>query len=331
MKKLFLILIFSLLILSSCKKVDTIPIVKEGFYFDTVISIAIFDENRDDAYELIDNCFILCKDLEEKFSNTITGSEIYNINHSVSYPVNVSKECIEVLKKSKEYYELSNKKFDITMGNVTALWDFNSLIIPNKDELSQLASYCDADKIVIENNQVMLTDPNVSIDLGGIAKGYFADVLKEYLISNDVKSAIINLGGNVSCIGIRPDGKPFNVGIQNPFVETEKAYLVIKCDNKSVVTSGTYQRYFEVDGVKYHHILDNNTGLPVNNGISSVSIYSDSGIDADALSTTCFLLGVDKGLALIEQINNTEIIYILDSGEIITSSGLKEDKDYYIN
>ena len=165
-----------------------------------------------------------------------------------------------------------------------------------------------------------LTDPEAQIDLGGIAKGYIADRLKEYLESQGIEHALIDLGGNMLTLGGRYDGSDFRIGLQEPFADTGTVMAAVTVNDQSVVTSGDYERYFEKDGVIYHHILDPDTGYPIQNDLDQVTIISDESVDGDALSTTCFALGLEDGLELIQSLDGIEAVFVTKDGEIHTSS-----------
>ena len=169
---------------------------------------------------------------------------------------------------------------------------------------------------MIVDNRVKLTDSKASLDVGAIAKGYIADRIKDYLVSKNVKHAIINLGGNVLVLGTKTDGSKYNIGIQRPFDETGEPITSVKVADKSVVTTGTYQRFFEKKGKLYHHILSPNTGRPCKNNLSSVTIITDSSLTADAMSTTCFLLGYEEGMKLVNLLDNVDAIFMTDDNEI---------------
>ena len=155
------------------------------------------------------------------------------------------------------------------------------------------------------------------LDLGFIAKGYIADKLKAYLVSNCVESAIINLGGNVLTIGKRPDGSPFQVGVQKPFADSGTAALTLSIADKSLVSSGNYERYFVKDDILYHHILSTENGYPADSGLSSVTIISENSVDGDALSTLCFILGYEKGKKLTDSLQGVEAVFIDIDGNIL--------------
>jgi thiamine biosynthesis lipoprotein len=163
----------------------------------------------------------------------------------------------------------------------------------------------------------------MSVDLGSIGKGYAADQVADYLKEQGVQKAILNLGGNILIIGEKDAGTPFRVGLQNPFDSRNEYFGVVEVMDKTVVTSGIYERNFEQDGILYHHILDTETGYPVNNSVTSVSIIADSSIDADAMSTVLFVLGVEEGLELCESIANIECVYVTNDYQVYMSSGAK--------
>lgn len=283
--------------------------------FDTVISVQILDIADK---SIIEGCAEICQKYDQMFSRTNEKSEIYKINNAKGSAVEVSDETITIIEKGIYYSKMSKGAFDITIGSVSELWDFKSEEhkIPSKKKIRTAKSHVDYKNIIISGNTVQLIDSKTKIDVGALAKGYIADRLKDYLIENDVKHALINLGGNVLAVGTKADGSEFNIGIQKPFDETGNPITSVKISDKSVVTTGIYQRYFEKKGELYHHILDPNTGYPCENNISSVTIITDSSLTADALSTTCFLLGYEKGMHLIDQLDNVNAIFITDDNEI---------------
>lgn len=311
LKSLGCLAVSSLLLITGCSAKPMEPISKTGVYFDTVIKIDIYDSADT---ELLNKCFEYCQEFENTISRTIETSEISQINQAKGEPTTVSDMTIELLQKGIQYGNLTDGKFDITIAPLSELWDVknNPGIIPSEEEISNALSHVNYKNIQIKGNEVTLLDPEAAIDLGGIAKGYMADKLKEYLISEGVKSALINLGGNILTIGTKPNGQPFVLGIQKPFDNQGTVITTVQSSDNSLVSSGVYERYFEVDGVKYHHILDTNTGYPFNNGLLGVSIISPESVDGDALSTACFALGLEDGMKLINSIANTEAIFITD-------------------
>ena len=248
------------------------------------------------------------------FSTTNTDSELYKLNHANGQPFTVSSETANLIQEGIHYSELSGGAFDLTIEPVSALWDFKAdkPTVPSSDAIAHAVSHVDYTKIDIQDNTVTLEDPEAGIDLGAIAKGYIADQVKTYLKKQGIKHAIINLGGNVDVIGTKPDGSKYNIGIQKPFDESGEAITSVQLKDQTVVTSGIYERYFKKNGKLYHHILDPRTGYPCENNLYSVSIITDSSTKADALSTTCFLLGYEKGMELIQSMDGVEAIFITD-------------------
>lgn len=323
-KHISIILLCTLLIntLSGCKSTQNQePISNSAMLFDTVIQISIYN-SKDKA--ILDHCFSMCEDFEQELSRTIDTSEVSKINHASGQPVEVSDHTIELLKRGVEYSEISNGAFDITIAPLSTLWDFknNKGTLPPQTAIDEAKSHVNYKNISINGNTVTLSDPDAAIDLGGIAKGYIADQLKEYLESKDIKHAIINLGGNVLTVGNKPDGTDFNVGLQKPFDKQNAAITSVKVNDQSVVSSGVYERYFELDGTIYHHILNPATGYPYDNELLGVSIISEHSVDGDGLSTTCFALGLDKGMELINRLENTEAVFITDDYKLHYSKGL---------
>ena len=325
-KRLTALLSASILLLSGC---SGLPRERSQTYtdtlFDTVISVQIFDSVDEDVLK---GCEKLCKKYDSMFSNKIEDSEISRINSAGGNPVEVSKETIKLIKKGIYYSEMSDGAFDITIAPVSNLWDFKAEtpLVPSPEAIAEAVSHVNYKNIIIRDNTVKLTDPHAGIDLGAIAKGYIADRIKDYLEDEGVRHAMINLGGNVLAMDSKLDGSDYNIGIQEPFDETGEPITSVKISDKSVVTSGIYQRYFKADGKIYHHILEPNTGYPCENNLYSVTILTDSSLTADALSTTCFLLGYDRGMKLINQLDNVDAVFITNDNQIHYSKNFQNNQ-----
>lgn len=292
------------------------PLKATGFYFDTVISVTIYEGGSE---EVLDACMELAGHYDALLSPNIEGSDIWKINHSLGQAVDVEEDTLTILKTALSYAQLSDGLVDPSIGSLSSLWNFgsgNKEIVPEAEEISAALSHVDYKAVIIEGSHVTVTDPEVQIDLGFIAKGFIGDQMKEFLISKDVSSALINLGGNVVTLGSRPDGTPFCIGIQKPFADAGTAALTLDISDISVVSSGNYERYFEKDGVRYHHILSPKTGYPAESGLSQVTILSPRSIDADALSTLCFLLGYENASRLLENSPDLQAVFITTDGEI---------------
>ena len=324
MKKYFSIgiLFITLFIFSGCNNNASDYISRQTIFFDTIVQIRIYDT---DAEEILDECLELCKSYEHLFSRTLEDSDISRINAADGEAVDVSSETIDLIKTALYYCELSDGAFDITLAPVSDLWDFqnNSGYIPSDTDLKNALNSVNYQNIVITGNSIQLSDPDTEIDLGAIAKGYIADQLKNFLIESGIQHALIDLGGNILTLGGKPDNTDFTIAIQKPFDEHGTPITTLKTTDDSIVTSGIYQRYVEIDGRIYHHILDSETGYPADNSLFSVTIISNSSTTADALSTACFVLGPDRGMQLINETDGTEAVFVTNEYELIYSDGLK--------
>ncbi len=319
MKKTILILLCLLLSIYSvgCKE-NIYPLTKTEFMLDTVISITIYDGDPD----ALGGAITLCKNYENLLSKTVQSSDVYKINHSNGTPVSVSPDTAELLKTALNIAKTSNGAFDPTVLPLVEIWDVrNRTVPPEETEIKENLDYVNHNNVII-NGITVTAKENAKIDLGGIAKGFIADKVKQYLKSNGVTSAVINLGGNTLLIGSK-QGQLFSVGLQKPFGKSGELSAVLNLTDKTVVTSGIYQRYFEFQNKIYHHIIDPKTGYPSDNEITSVTVITDSSTVADGLSTACLNLGVDKGTKLAKQYN-AELIFIDTDGNLILTDGLTQ-------
>lgn len=291
-----------------------------GFYLDTVVTLTAY---LDDAQVLRD-ALEVCGEYEKLLSRTIEGSDVWNINHAGGGAVTVSDATLEILECARQVSALSGGLFDVTIAPVSTLWDFTSgaAMLPDAGMIAEAAGRVDISKLEIDGNRVTLPE-DMMIDLGGIAKGYIADAVKQYLIDRGVQSAILSFGGNIVAIGMKPDGSPWKVGIQDIDRPTGEYMLVAENFGGSTVTSGIYERGFDLDGVRYHHILDPNTGWPVQNELASVTIFSESSMWGDALATSAFALGTEAGGAMIEGLEGIEAVFIARDRTATYTSGAR--------
>lgn len=300
------------------------PISKTNYCLDTICQIDIYGLNEEEAEDIIAGAFKLCSHYEDLLSKTVEGSDIYRINHAKGASVQVDKDTLEVLKKGIYYSSLRKGKFDIAVGRLTDLWDFHAEkpVLPNKEDVLEAVKHVNYKDIAITGSSVRLLDPEMEIDLGGIAKGFICDKVTAFLQDKGVSSAVINLGGNIATIGSK-NGKPFKVGIERPYSDRTAIVGAVEVEGKTIVTSGVYERFFEVDGKKYHHILDIKTGYPAKSDIESVTIIADIGksVDCDGLSTLCLTLGVKEATKLIESIDGIEAVFIDSDDNITKTSG----------
>ena len=305
---------------------------KTDFLLNTVVTVSLYDKQEED---LLEGCFALIRKYEAIYSRTLESSELYALNHgdapilsqsagAITY--SISDELADIIQSALYYSKLTGGAFDLTVAPITSLWNFQSEkpVLPDPVKLDHALTLVDYRKVQLSGNEITFAKPGIGIDLGAIAKGYIADRLKSYLTENDVHSAIINLGGNILCVGEKGNQEPFVVGIQKPYAERNETAAVMKINDLSVVSSGVYERYFDLDGKIYHHILNPHTGYPYDNGLISVTILSERSVDGDGLSTSCFALGLEEGLALIERIPNTYAVFITSDYVLHYSDGFPE-------
>lgn len=280
-----------------------------GIACDTVVTVTAYAPQ-----DVVDGTMRVCAEYEAMLSKTVEGSDVWNLNHAGGEPVEVHPETAALLKLAVEIGESSGGAFDVTIAPVSALWDFTAdePVVPDPADLADAASRVDYRNIVIDGNRVTLQN-GAQIDLGGIAKGYIADRVAGYLKEQGVTSACINMGGNVVTIGTKPDGSLWTIGIRDPNGTPEQSREVLRLGSAAAVTSGNYERFFLLDGVRYHHILDPKTGMPVSNGLASVTIVGTRSDLCDALSTACFVLGEEGSCALLERYD-VRAIFIRQDG-----------------
>ena len=321
--RFFILLLSITSIITGCTK-NIEPISRTDFYFDTVIRITLYDTEDD---SILDGCFALAEKYENLFSATKEGTDVWNINHASGEAVTVSEETAALLVTAVDFANTTEGRIDPTIRPVSALWDFGSegkAHLPEDTDIKEALSHVSYDTIRFGvgpseetgepvYNTVTLQDPEAAIDLGFIAKGYIADKMKEYLLSQGVESACISLGGNVITIGEKPDGSPFRIGIQEPFAPEGTVLDTVEVRDTSVVTSGIYERYFYEGDTLYHHVLDTSTGYPVDNELASVTIICESSTKADALSTSCLCMGLEKGRQYLDR-ENVEYLLIAKDG-----------------
>lgn len=314
------------------------PVSKEGFFFDTICTISIYDMDdmsQAKAEKLLEYAYKEAERYEKIFSRQIEGSDLWTLNNKGF--IEMSAEAIKPLEAGIKYGDLSHGAFDITMGSVLDLWDFHKDSgtgnLPDESELKKRLETVGYKDVSIEKNKdgsgkITIAKPGQIIDLGGVAKGYICDEISGFLKKHGVKSAIVNLGGNITVIGKKPNGEAFKVGIEKPYSDRKDIIGAVDMNNQTIVTSGIYERYVEVDGKKYHHILDPNTGWPIDTDVVSVTVVSKFGnsMECDAMSTTLLLLGSEKGMKLVEKNKDMEALFQLKNGDMINTSGFKYEK-----
>ncbi|MGL5313441.1 MAG: FAD:protein FMN transferase [Peptostreptococcaceae bacterium] len=303
---------------------------KDYFSLGTINKVTIFNQSESKSNQLLIECGDILNDIDEKMSTHIQNSEVNKINEKAGVEaVKVSDDTFYVINEAIKYSTLSSGVFDITIGPLVDLWGIgtDNANVPNLDEIKTKLSLINYKNIILdeENKTVELSQKNMDIDLGGIAKGFAADKIASYLKEEGVNNAIINLGGNIYTIGHKEKNTPFKVGIQDPTQPRGNSIATIEASNISVVTSGIYERYLEKDNKIYHHMLSPFTGFPFENNLTSVTIISNKSINCDALSTSAFGLGLEKGMKLIESVDNVDAVFITQDKKIYLSNGIKNN------
>lgn len=325
-KKLLLPIMLAALLLTACSPQQEM-LTGNTFALDTIIELKLYQYPNKERETLMQDTFDRMKQLENTLSMHVEGSDIDLINKSAGEkPVQVSDLTYRVLQDSLFFSEKTGGLFDITTGPLIDLWAINPPDghYPSQQELEETLPLIDYHKLdFLGDNQVMLQDKGMVINLGAIAKGTIADEMKAFLLSHGVTSALINLGGNVLAVGSKPDGSSFVIGIQDPESQRGEYLLSIQIDDESVVSSGDYERYFVYEGKVYHHILNPKTGFPADTNIKQVTIVTKNSQKADGLSTSVLLLGVQKGIQLVESLEGVEAILITKDHYIYFTEGLR--------
>jgi ApbE family protein len=294
----------------------------EIFAMDTYVTIEAFGENSEKA---VSDAEQEIKRLENLWSVTDENSEIYAVNHSGGQPVFISDETAELIEYALEISDLTDGALDISLYPVLLEWGFTTgeYKIPDEETLQNLLIRTGYEKVKLDGNYINLED-EMQIDLGAVGKGFTGDLLVEKIKENSVKSALINLGGNVQTIGTKPDGSDWKVGITSPYGEGN--FAVLEISDKAIVTSGGYERYFiGEDGRQYHHILNPETGKPAESGLISVSVIASEGRLCDALSTSLFVMGLEKAENLWKSKNDFDMILVTENGEIYITEGIEDN------
>jgi thiamine biosynthesis lipoprotein len=292
----------------------------------TINEIRIFD-NTDDC--VLDMAVQRVYEIDDRMSAFKPNSDVSSLNRNAGQNyTEISAETLTLINIAKAFNVLSDGAFDITVRPLIELWGIGKKqdYIPTQKEIKKaLKLVNDKDIITDEKNTVTyLRKSGAAIDLGGIAKGYATDEVKRILVESGIKSAVINLGGNVSTIGARPDKSPWLIGIQNPLACTGEYLGMLSVTGKTIVTSGSNERFFIKDGVRYHHILDPRTGRPAQSGLLSVTAVCDSSVEADALTTAVFVLGMEQGIKLLKRFS-ADAVFVTEDLKIFVTEGISNN------
>ncbi len=326
--------------LSACDGIALADAPREKIFFEYFDTMSyIYDYSNNSYSEFEENCELALSILNEYHRLFDIYNEYSDINNLRTVNKNAGGEAVKVderlidfLLYAKEIHSKTDGEVNIMMGAVLKLWRDShesslsaseDVHVPSTDELYAAAGHSSIELLVIdtENNTVKITDPKASIDVGALGKGYAAQKLAEELIRNGVEGYVLDLGGNLKIIGTKPDGSGWSTGIRDP--ENTQNYIhYLKLSNTSCVTSGDYERYFTVNGKKYHHIIDKDTLMPSEH-FSSVTVITPDSALADALSTALFCMSYEDGCELLKKFDGIEVIWITRTGEKLLTDGLK--------
>lgn len=296
------------------------------FLMGTYMEIRAFGRRAPTAVE---RCFVRLQEIEDRMTANSLDSEIATINQKAGQEaVTVSEDTFFVIEKALRYAELTGGKFDPTIQPVVKLWQIGTdeARVPAPAEIEAKLPLVDYRAVELDATQktVYLPQAGMGLDLGGIAKGYAADEAVAILKAHGVKKALINLGGNIYVLGTNPNNESWKIGIQDPEEERNQYIAILAVQDATLVTSGPYERFLEVDDQVYHHILDPATGYPADTGLLSVTIVTTKSIDADALSTSVFALGREAGLELINSLAEVEAVIIDDEYRVFATAGIRQ-------
>jgi thiamine biosynthesis lipoprotein len=300
-------------------------IERTEFLMDTIVNSVIYTRNRRQGVNALSSAFGEMYRLEIILDRHHTDSEVFVLNRDAgTRPIVVSAEALDVIKKSLQVGEQTGGAFDITIAPLINLWRFGSadVYVPSENELAQTVKLVDFRRVQVNNNDgtVFLDGGGTELDLGGIAKGYIVDMAIEALLEQGITSAYLDAGGDIRVIGEKPDGSAWRIGVRHPR-DRRGIIAIVELRDKAIVTSGDYERFFVVDDVRYHHIIDPKTGEP-SRGIISVTVIAPDAFTADAYSTALFVLGLEKGMEIIESLPELEAIMITEDEQVHITSGL---------
>lgn len=318
--KILSMVILSILLLSGCGLSDEgEPARAQIFAMDTVMEITVYGEKGEEAVQAAEKKI---RQWENLFSVNKSNSDIARINAYSGTYQSVSGDTLEIIKRSCEISERTEGLFDISIYPIVRAWGFTTgqYQVPTVKNRKQLCQKVDYKKIHCQGSQVFIPK-GMELDLGGIAKGYASHHIIEMFRQMGVDSAIVSLGGNVETLGKKMDGNLYKIGIKDPF-SPEELLGTVAIEDKAVITSGGYERYFEADGAVYHHIMDKRTGAPAKSDLASVTIVADDGVLADGLSTALFVVGSERAQAMQKEREDFEMILVKQDGEVIISHDL---------
>ena len=298
---------------SRAQAADDEPVKRSTFAFDTLVSLIVYGLSEDQ----VEACLATCAEYERLFSARVEGSDVARINEAQGKPVEVDPRTAEILETALRCAEISGGLFDVTVGAVSLLWDFENAVKPDDDAIKAALKHVDYTALTVDGTTVTLADPDARIDLGGIAKGWIAGRLRDDLVAAGATAGSVNLGTSSTCLfGRKPDGNPWRIGLRDPRGSLTSLLGVVELTDCSITSSGLYDQQFELDGVTYWHILDPATGYPIETDMLGDTVVCQNPTEGDALSTMLFTMGIERATAwLADECPDACAMFIGDDDE----------------
>jgi FAD:protein FMN transferase len=296
---------------------------------DTVVTVRVYAPSHQEGDRVIQDIFAFMEELEGELSRHIPGSPVDQVNDNAGRaPVTVPQSVMDVVQRALDLGRQTGGAFDITVAPLVDLWAIGTekARVPTEGELKERLAYVDYTRVQVDAaaRRIFLPEEGMALDLGGVAKGYIVDRSIAALKEQGIDSAYLDAGGDIRVLGSKPDGTPWRIGIRHPRDRNGVFAVLPLGPDLAVVTSGDYQRYFDEEGRRYHHILDPETGYPARKGLASVTVIASDTMTADILSTAFFVLGAQKSLAIVEEMPGVEAVFITEDLEVYMSSGVRD-------
>lgn len=328
----FLAVVLLLMLIAGDIKGGAQSVNKSSSAMGAAVFLTLYGGTEDNADAMIS----AIKELDEKcLSPTVEGSDIFRLNENAGAELEISQKTAEILKTSLEICAKSDSALNVALGKLVKLWgiDTDNPRVPAEEEIKTALETADLSKIILNGNKAKIGEGQL-VDLGAIGKGAACDIAAETAKKLGVKAASISVGGSVTFVGLKPangvfsrfsknEGVQWSIGIRDPFGPVSETFASVKTGPASVSTSGNYEKYFEKDGVRYHHIFSPVTGYPSDSGLVSVTVFSDSGLLSDALSTICFVLGYEKSLPVLKEYS-AEAVFVFPDKTVKATDGIKD-------
>lgn len=314
--KKIIVLMFTVFLFSACGKKEMQKFTESRFLFGTYIQMIVYSENEKEAKDAMNAAFERIGEIDSKYNSKSRGSVIYNLNNSEKKETVLDDEGKMLFEEVKKVYELSHGKYDITISPLLEVWGFYTdgrKDVPGEDELKEALKHIDFDKVELNNNILKINEPVKEIDTGSFLKGYAVEEAKKVLAERGIKHAFVSSVSSISTEGGKPDGTPWKIGIQNPDVSNE-ILGIAEVESRALGISGDYQIYVEINGKKYHHIMDKETGYPIHSK-KLVAVICDSAFLADMYSTAFFSMETEEIFQIAER-ENLEVMIVDDSNQI---------------